>query len=203
MNPIRNILRNGFFMILDGFSDVFDYSWWFFWMFLIILDGFWMVLIIFDGFLDVFDYSWWFFWMFLIILDGFWMVLIIFDGFLDVFDHYWWCFMIQKNLGFRTEVCQKDQCPGHRRAQICWRCPEIYKTHRLPNAKRFLMWVFPKIGVPQNGWFIRENPIKMDDLGVSLFLETPMYHHTYAIASMGRLYIYLHESLMFVVNGGK
>ena len=25
--------------------------------------------------------------------------------------------------------------------------------------------VFPKIGVPQNGWFIVENPIKMDDLG--------------------------------------
>ena len=26
-------------------------------------------------------------------------------------------------------------------------------------------WVFPKIGVPQNGWFIMEHPIKMDDLG--------------------------------------
>ena len=33
------------------------------------------------------------------------------------------------------------------------------------------IWVFPKIGVPQNGWFIMEHPIKMDDLGVHLFLE--------------------------------
>ena len=36
------------------------------------------------------------------------------------------------------------------------------------------IWVFPKIGVPQNGWFTIENPIKMDDLGVPLFLETPI-----------------------------
>ena len=26
-------------------------------------------------------------------------------------------------------------------------------------------WVFPNIGVPQNGWFIMENPIEMDDWG--------------------------------------
>ena len=36
------------------------------------------------------------------------------------------------------------------------------------------IWVFPKIGVPQNAWFIMENPIKMDDLGAPLFLETPV-----------------------------
>ena len=31
----------------------------------------------------------------------------------------------------------------------------------------------PKIGIPQNGRFIMEHPIKMDDLKKPLFLETP------------------------------
>ena len=41
-----------------------------------------------------------------------------------------------------------------------------------------IIWVFPKIVVPQNGCFMMENPIKMDDLGVPLFLETPIYNNS-------------------------
>ena len=37
------------------------------------------------------------------------------------------------------------------------------------------IWMFPKIGVPQNEWFIMANPIKIDVLGVPLFLEAPIY----------------------------
>ena len=41
------------------------------------------------------------------------------------------------------------------------------------------IWMFPKIGVPQKGWFIVENPIKIHDLGVPLFLERPIWKVTF------------------------
>ena len=47
------------------------------------------------------------------------------------------------------------------------------------------IWVFPKIGVPQNGWFIMESPIKMDDLGGTIiFGNTHIYIYRCTVHGM-------------------
>ena len=69
-----------------------------------------------------------------------------------------------------------------------------------PQKKITSIWVFPKIVVPQNGWFIMENLIKMDDLGVPLFLETPIFLNTNTFKRGAKWFCYrvsIHHPLGF------
>jgi len=53
--------------------------------------------------------------------------------------------------------------------------PKEKKNNPPITGLKIYIRVFPKIKVPQNGWSMMEIPIRMDDLGVPLFLETPIY----------------------------
>ena len=52
------------------------------------------------------------------------------------------------------------------------------KTDVIQKKKHIYIWVFPKIVVSQNGWFIMEHPIKM-----GLFGGTPIF---------GNIHIYIY-----------
>ena len=83
----------------------------------------------------------------------------------------------QDDSSFRNLTFVHDYPPGSE--HISHLGKKIYFSS-LEGISNNLMWVFPKIGVPENGWFIIENPIKLDDWGVSLFSEPSMYLHPHS-----------------------
>ena len=54
----------------------------------------------------------------------------------------------------------------------------------------YMIWVFPEIGVAQNGWFTMETPIKRDDLGDHYFWKHP---HIY-------IYIYINIIIYYILG---
>ena len=69
-----------------------------------------------------------------------------------------------------------------------------WRRCRVRIKRNNIIWMFPKIGVPKNWWFIMENPIKMADLGVPLLGNTHIY-----IPFMNHSWI-IHESFMWSLN---
>ena len=91
--------------------------------------------------------------------------------------HPFWCF-------FFGTILSESQ--GHYANKLRVRCsfPTPFSTNqrhpfflRWRKTARFVKikpkWWFPQMGIPQSGWFIMENPTKIDDLGVPPFMEPP------------------------------
>ena len=64
-------------------------------------------------------------------------------------------------------------CPIPRPAQTVQHSPASATSIKVkPPRSLTLIWGFPTMGVPQNGWFLRENHIQMDDFFGPPFQES-------------------------------
>ena len=59
--------------------------------------------------------------------------------------------------------------------RFCGSCGSFTCLLVISTSNDDLIWGFPKMGVPRNGWCMWENPIKTDDLGGPLCQETTIW----------------------------
>ena len=95
----------------------------------------------------------------------------------QMMDMYWWCFA--SVMGCFCSFF--SSCWGHLETSGPSFFLQQQKHPRCRHVNLYIyiyyiyIWVFPRIVVPQNGWFTMENRIKMDDLRATPYFRKQSY----------------------------